>query len=249
MTTKLKNHASHPGGFTLFELLISVAIVGVVAAALIPAISLTFERARCAICKSNLRQMMIAAHAYAAEHNGAFPPAYERNYDDQTTTTWEAFLWDYDGRSISANPIQQCPSFKGAAMWEGDHYTGYNYNSSYLGGVRYIFQNTVNSLSIPSAYTDDIQTPSACAVFGDGQYTSGANKFMRSPYPGPMDADAGTALAGTQGFRHLRNSTHVAFADGSVRALHTRYTKTAARGEPASKCGFLSEDNTLYDLN
>ena len=236
-------------GFTLTELIFVMVLIGFLSTMGITGISAAIERTRETICKNNLRNMIIAAHAYASENDGDMPPAYEQSFDDSTTTTWESFLWGYDMRSGNGNRTQQCPSFKGAANWAGDRYTGYNYNASYIGGVRYVYQGkTYTELSVPSANLGDIKTPSACAVFGDGQYAGGANKFMRSPYPGDLDADAGLATAGTQGFRHHHRSTNVAFADGSVRAHRDRHTKTAARGAPAKNCGFLSEDNFLYDL-
>ena len=241
-------------GFTLLELLVTLLIISILAGALVPAIGAARELARSTACKSNLRQMIIAAHAYASENDDEFPPAYARNYAKQTTTTWEDFLWNFDSRSATSQKVHQCPSFKGSAMWTGDRYTGYNYNSSYIGGERHIINGVVNPASTRSAALYDIKDPGRCAVFGDGEYASGANKFMRSPFPGPLDAGAGTALAGTQGFRH-RGATHVAFADASVQSLKTRHTTTvtdrknpANSPTPAKNCGFLSVDNSLYNL-
>ena len=84
-------------------------------------------------------------------------------------------------------------------------------------------------------------------MFGDGEFESGANKFMRSPYPGDLDDDASLALGGTQGFRH-NGKSNVGFADGHGESLAVLYTDTAASGEPAEGCGFLSSDNSMYDL-
>jgi len=222
--------------FTLLELLIVIVIIGILAAALVPGISTAVELSRSTVCRSNLRQMILAAHAYAADREGELPPAIV--YGAGKQTTWEDIIWNYDARA-TGQKIHQCPSFKGAANWAGDRYTGYNYNASYLGGTMPVSR---------SANLADIKNPSHTAVFGDGQYESGANKFMRSPFPGPLDVGGGLALAGTQGFRH-RGATNVAFADSSVRPLKERFTLSAARGTPAKKCGFLSEDNSLYDLD
>jgi prepilin-type processing-associated H-X9-DG protein/prepilin-type N-terminal cleavage/methylation domain-containing protein len=230
-------------GFTLVELLTVIAVLGALAALLIPSLRSGLAAARRAQCASNLRQMAIAAHAIALESEGDLPPSYERDFSTRETTTWESFLWDL-GADFQ---IQQCPSFRGAANWSGDRYTGYNYNASYLGGR--LLRRGAERLpsSLPSANLSMIGRPQECAIFGDGEYEGGANKFMRSPWPGALDADAALALGGTQGFRH-GEKTNAAFVDGHVESLAERHTATAAPGSPAEGCGFLSSDNRLYDL-
>jgi prepilin-type N-terminal cleavage/methylation domain-containing protein/prepilin-type processing-associated H-X9-DG protein len=60
------------GGMTLVELLVVVAIIGVLAALLLPAIQAAREASRRAECQNNLRQIGMALHAYHASH-GQFP--------------------------------------------------------------------------------------------------------------------------------------------------------------------------------
>ena len=89
-----------------------------------------------------------------------------------------------------------------------------------------------------------MKDPGRCALFGDGQYVAGANKFMRSPYP--MSGDAfSSRSAGTQGFRH-RGRTNAVFCDGHAETLSGRYTATSDPTPPAAGTGFLSPDNSLY---
>ena len=236
------NRAS--AGFTLWEILTALLIILVCLTVVMPAYRHTQEMSWKLYCMNNIREMVYAAHQYAYEHNNEFPPAYKRDYTTQETVTWEAYLW---GTNEYQKLVQQCPSFKGSAMWKGDGFTGYNYNSSYLGGTILVRDGELMRGTTWSAKLTDIKDPAGCAMFGDGEYGSGANKFMRSPFPGKLDMDASLALSGTQGFRHL-GYTNVGFVDGHAESLKQRFTTSATRGKPAARCGFLSEDNSLYDL-
>ena len=71
------NAAARPGklrfGFTLVELLIVIAVVGVLAALLLPALSRAREKARSTQCVSNLRQWGIAFRLYANDNDDCLP--------------------------------------------------------------------------------------------------------------------------------------------------------------------------------
>jgi prepilin-type N-terminal cleavage/methylation domain-containing protein/prepilin-type processing-associated H-X9-DG protein len=235
---------SHRRGFTLIELLVVIVVIGLLAALLFPALRAGIETARRAECGNNLRQMAAAALLYAADHEGFLPPSSVRDFDARREISWEEFLWP-EGTELRTH---QCPSFRGEANWEGDIHTGYNYNASYLGSQYIRRDGVMRPVGQPSARLAQIQSPSATAMFGDGEYSGGANKFMRSPRPGRLDADASLAAGGTQGFRH-GGKTMVAFADGHVAAFDRAFSRiTAARASSSSGYGFLSPDNSLYDL-
>ncbi|AKC83885.1 hypothetical protein IMCC26134_03495 [Verrucomicrobia bacterium IMCC26134] len=68
--------------FTLIELLTVIAIVGILAAIIIPTVGRVRSAARDAVGLSHLRQIGLAASLYADENRGRFPYSYKANEYD-----------------------------------------------------------------------------------------------------------------------------------------------------------------------
>jgi prepilin-type processing-associated H-X9-DG protein/prepilin-type N-terminal cleavage/methylation domain-containing protein len=238
-------------GFTLIEMLVVLGISGILLTLTVGAVHHVRESAQRTKCASNLRNMITAATACAEENNGRFPWASRR------VKGYKSWCWDFvipsggkpqpgvmwSGHGL--NSVLQCPSFiDGRANWEEDPFTGYNYNCSFIGKV----EGDPAVRQIPASLAQ-IENPARTAVFGDGQYGDGANKFMRAP-KADRDNDFSNKYvreSGTQGFRH-GGKANIAFADGHVEALAQPYQYGGAQGFVTPGCGFISEDNSLYSL-
>lgn len=75
-------------GFTLLELLVTIAIISILGGLLLPALAGGKARAQLAICTSNLRQFAIAVHLYSEDHSDWLPP----NQDGQNGPAGSAWV-------------------------------------------------------------------------------------------------------------------------------------------------------------
>lgn len=225
-------------GFSLIELLISIGIIGLLAALLLPALAVTRQQAVSVQCVNNLRQLYLANTMFAAEHDGRYAPAApDINKDGGGLVRWhgerpaitQAFdpadgpLSDYlpDGR------VKECPAFfefseageKPNVFESGTG--GYGYNRMYIGGTDFLdpFPESLRH----GVRDVDIRRPGDTVMFADAALPQNgyiieygfieAPHFVTPEYP-EGNPDFGFASPSIH-FRH-RGRANVLWADGHI---------------------------------
>jgi len=255
----MRRCASQQRGLTIVEVLVVTGIVSLLVGLMLPALGRFRTAARQMQGQTNLRQMAIAAQQYATMWN-AYPTAlrYEQSDDGARRIAWD-WVTTFDGQPIEPGPlwqftdnpdrVMQCPGYSGPANFEGDPYTGYNYNADYVGGEAQapVFGWDIVRRGLP---LNLCRRTSETAMFGIGGFSGGANKFMRCP-TNPHDQPMSVVYSGGQAFLYA-GSTNVAYVDAHVDAVerpregqHADDGLLQQLGYPRN--GFLSEDESAYD--
>jgi prepilin-type N-terminal cleavage/methylation domain-containing protein len=254
--------------FTLVEVIVTVSVIAILIGITLPALHSAQSSARQVACTNNLRHLISAAFSYSASNAEAMPPAVImwHNGGNVRTVCWDfqpgpegtvlpGPLWQYTDTPLE---VQQCPDFLGNSTAPNDPFTGYNYNTTFIG-----HEGNYPSVEADGTVTDGWRAtrmgrpvsafarPESVAVFGDGGWRNGANKFMRAPM-NSVEGNLPLVCAGTQAFRHVGGCTCCAYLDGHVGvvqqsrkgALTTPALATLVTDFPNN--GFLSEDDSAY---
>ena len=91
--------------FTLVELLVVIAVIGVLVALLLPAVQAAREAARRTECSNNLKQLGLSIHQFCDTHDGDFP----KSRHDTSLAAKDAWIWTLKPFYEGVNSIRICP--------------------------------------------------------------------------------------------------------------------------------------------
>jgi prepilin-type N-terminal cleavage/methylation domain-containing protein/prepilin-type processing-associated H-X9-DG protein len=137
LPTPVRSAALPSAAFTLMELMVVIGIIGVLAALLLPALSLAKAHARSTTCKSRLRQMGVALQLYVQENQSRYPlfaskstPPPRGTDDNDNWELWSAKLLPYYPVKWT-DPAYHCPGYQGAISLKrgGNAHGSYAYNA------------------------------------------------------------------------------------------------------------------------
>lgn len=104
----------------MVELLITVAIISVLATLLVTGFTKTSARANAMKCTSNMRQVSAALLSYAGEHNGQLPPVAEE-WPPTSGPDWYFNVWPYAGYDTTNYDVDAGPRAKATPRKGGDN--------------------------------------------------------------------------------------------------------------------------------
>ncbi len=234
--------------FTLIELLVVVAIIAILAALLLPALSAARIRAQGVVCLSRHKQIGLAMHLYAADFDGFVPTGLPTSAD--LSPHWRLRLFPYletvavlncpRARRGNGNNIFHCVEDKSGvgkghigSIGIGGWGPAYNYRE-YLnvGGTWQWVSDGLNQWPIEHGWRDP-----ANSIYAVDVYFAHDPSTIPRVYPSLLTSDNGTSTYQNPWFaqvyrrfadRHF--GSNVIFVDGHGQSIETQKLDAMQQG-------------------
>jgi prepilin-type N-terminal cleavage/methylation domain-containing protein/prepilin-type processing-associated H-X9-DG protein len=166
---------ARPVGFTLVELLVVIAVIAILAALVLPALSQARGRAEGISCLNNTRQLTLAWQLYADDRDGFLPYNLGMNGSPEssmrTNLNWVNNVMTWDLSSDNTN----LATITGASL------------GPYIGGVTRIFHcpsdRTLSDIQSAAGWSERIRSYSMNAMVGNaGAFTASGSNINNPDY-------------------------------------------------------------------
>jgi type II secretory pathway pseudopilin PulG len=175
-------------------LLVVIAIIGILAGLLLPALARSRDRAKETVCLSNARQLAMAVMMYVEDYDGTFPPSADYSIPvGQPERIWTAKIFRY----VQNTAVFSCPSAPNKEFPA-------NWAERGVGSIGYTTATAYDPLGVEgfTSFTrlSMIENPTLTPLFGDtppGPVAQKYRGFTFDPYNGqdnPTDPRLGTPL-------------------------------------------------------
>ena len=255
----------HRPAFTLVELLAVIAIITLLAAILLPALSRAKAKAEEVVCLNNLKQLQTCAQLYSMDHDGVLPPnrfVYDINtqgpsHGFSSKLTWCPGLAPFDTTTENikrgllfpyneSTDIYRCPSDKSWVQTpEGESLhlrrtRSYNLSQS-INGLPCLDETVIFPPSFTKVSDIDDPAPSELLFFVGVHEDSILDSLFGIP-PQGWKFDEGPRWWDLPAGRHSQGG-NFSFADGHVE--HWRWVTPKIFTEPGQ---FVRQDGELQDF-
>lgn len=257
--------------FTLVELLVVISIVALLMAILMPALASARSGVRKIVCKSNIRQILLANIAYADENDGFYVPAAKDLWDDGGLHRWHG-VRQAKGKPfepehgplvayLANGEVKKCPekvNFVESDDWDTSFEQGgggYGYNMAYIGSRTW--QSADRASYERTTRATEVRSPAQTLMFADTAMSNDGKTYMEYSFAEPPHmVYAGKVMTSfymseTIHFRH-KGKANVGWVAGHVgqeKMADFDHTNVYGVDSAAMNLGWFDPvDNTLFDL-
>lgn len=199
-------------GFSLVEILVTLAVSGILAALLFPVVKGSIAKAKSATCMTNLKSLGVAFQLYSAENDNTLPPSYvvgsnaaDNNWWFRVSPYTDARPMEKNWASVSTRSMEKpfhCPLVKNP-----DPAIGGNAWVSYKMNVQFRLQTSGDKLGVTTgAFRSRISQPSKALLLAEGRQHPEFSERTTNSIPWGVQFPHGNRMNGL-------------FADGHVEAL------------------------------
>ena len=233
--------------FTLIELLIVIAIVGILSSLLMPVMGYAREEANSTRCQSNLRQLGIAMAMYIQAHDDHCMPIHNSAtsywFGERATESSRVFdrtkgyLYPY---LQITRAVEHCPSFEAEARFDGK-LVGYAYNERRMLKFGWPKTQTYYKGLGPEVRYGRIRHPARLVVLIDGARISDGNPSIYYTSAGSVEENYYLSFPPnieTYPSVHFRHNgrANALFADWHVGCFEPRSLASTGDGKVGDFC-------------